>query len=77
MCRPTEREKDASIESFGYDRGTSVNASFNNGVIHADDSVGSITIDRDKKGQADFKFSGVVGPDATQHDLFPSLQPCR
>jgi hypothetical protein len=35
-------------------------------VITLDEATGSIGIDREKKGQSDFRFTGVLGPSATQ-----------
>ena len=44
----------------------------NKSFISIDSSNNSIIIDRDKKGQSDFRFSGVMDQNASQEDVFNS-----
>ena len=41
-----------------------------NSGIAADEGTSSIIVDRDKKGQSDFRFSGVIAPTSNQETLF-------
>lgn len=73
-----EREKDQLLkvvirvrppESLGATSGSIADES-NNGFIVADEEQATISIERDKKGTSEFKFSGVLGSDATQVRLW-------